>query len=51
MTAHKNRNAIVSTLLLNKSLLQFGLPCYQIFLYKYVCVCLCVSIYMTGGPV
>ena len=28
---NSNRNAIVSTLFLNKSLLQLGLPCYQIF--------------------
>ena len=32
MMVHSNRNAIVSTLLLNKSLL-LGLPCYQFFFY------------------
>ena len=33
MMVHFNRNAIVSTLLLNKSFFLLGLPCYQIFLY------------------
>ena len=31
MMVHLNRNAIVSTSLLNKSLLLLGLPCYQFF--------------------
>ena len=35
MVVHLNRNAIVSTLLLNKSFLLLGLPCYQ-FLYIYI---------------
>ena len=35
MMVHLNRNAIVSTLLLNESLLQLGLPCYHFFLYIY----------------
>ena len=31
MMVHSNRNAIVSTLLFNKSLLLLGLPCHQFF--------------------
>ena len=31
MTVYWNQNDIVSTLLLNKSLLLLGLPCYQFF--------------------
>ena len=31
MMVHLSRNAIVSTLLLNKSLILLGLPCYQSF--------------------
>ena len=34
MMVQQNRNAIVSTLFLDKSLLQLELPCYQFFLYK-----------------
>ena len=53
---NQNRNAIVSTLLLNKSLFLLGLPCYQFFfiycritlhyllIYIYVCVCVCVCV-------
>ena len=60
MTDHKNRNAIVSIFLLDKSLLLIGLPCYQflsiycritlhyllpyIYIYIYVCVWVCVCL-------
>ena len=37
MMVHLNRNTIVSILLLNKSLLLLGLPCYQFFfIYIYI---------------
>ena len=49
MMVHLNRNAIVSTLLFNKSLLLLGLPCYKfffIYIYIYIYISLYVKIYI-----